>query len=106
MILSLSLLWWWPPSVFWKENVAVFEWFCAYPHVLAEFGSEWCVHKETSHGAVVPSLPFMKFDCTCVLSWDVTPSLYSCGETVAGSVTDFKGQLPVFLGTKGFTCSA
>ena len=87
VILSLSLLWWWPPSAFWKENVAVIKWFCASPHVLAEFGSEWCVHKETSHGAVVPSLPFMKCDSTRVLSWDVTPSLHSCGETFAGSVT-------------------
>ena len=54
----------------------------------------------------MPSLPFMKFVSTRDLSWDVTPSLHSCGETVAGSVTEFKGQLPVFWGTKNFTCSA
>ena len=80
--------------------MAVFELFCAYPHVLAEFDSQWCVHKVISHGAVVPSLPFMKFDSTRDLSWDVTPSLHSCGETVAGSVTEFKGLLLVFWGTR------
>ena len=80
--------------------MAVFELFCAYPHVLAEFGSEWCVHKETSHGAVVPSLPFMKFDSTRDLSWDVMPSLHFCGLTVAGSVTESKGQLLVFWGPR------
>ena len=93
-------------SVFWIENVAVIEWCCASPHVVAEFGSGWCVHKETSHGAVVPSQPFMKFDSTRVPSWDVTPSLHSRGETFAGSVTEFKGKLPAFLGSENFTCSA
>ena len=72
------------------------------PHVLAEFGSKWCVHKETSHGAVIPSLSFMKFDSTRALSWDVTPSLHSCDETFAGSVSEFKGKLPEFLGDQKF----
>ena len=106
MILSLSLLWWGSPSAFWKETVAVIKWLCASPHVLAEFGSEWCVHKETTHGAVVPSLPFMIFDSTLASSWDAAPSLHLCGVAFAGSETEFKGKLSVFLGSENCTCSA
>ena len=102
MISSMSLLWRWPPSAFWIENVFVIKWCCASPHVLAEFGSEWCVQKKTSLGAVVPSLPFMKFDSTRVPSWDVTPSLHSRGENFAGFVTEFKGKLSAFFGVREF----